>query len=407
MKSAIVDAYGSGSLLPRALRRYGVEYVHVRSEFPDVRMTYRPEDFAVDITHKGDVAETAAELRRLGIDFVAAAAESGVLLADELSAALGTPGNGMRRPEARRDKFQMQMAVREAGLAGPDSFLSSSAGEMLSWIRGRDKWPVVLKPVSSAGADNVIVCASMDESLAGFKEIIAGSDRYGCANEAVLAQQYLAGQEYYVNTVSRGGAHRIVEIWHYNKRTVDGRRLYDYEDLLPLDDPAARQSSDFALQVLDALEIRNGAGHTEIMLTEDGPFLVECAARLSGGQMPELVSRCIGTNQLDRLAYSIASPEEFVRIPQASYRLARHLRCVNMISLGDGAMPAGRRWDPVRSLDSFADLVLGLLPEGSRISPTVDLATCPGFLYLSSVDATQVEADYTRFRQLEEAELYA
>src|SRR6266487_3312144 len=109
MKCAIVDAYGSGRLLPGALHKYKIEYIHVHSKFPDVRMTYRPDDFDIDIAHNGDVAQTAAELRRLNVDFVAAAAESGVLLTDELSAALGTPGNGMRHPGARRDKFQMQM----------------------------------------------------------------------------------------------------------------------------------------------------------------------------------------------------------------------------------------------------------------------------------------------------------
>jgi biotin carboxylase len=406
MKCAIVDAYGSGRLLPGALRRHGVECVHVRSEFPDVWMAYRPDDFAVDIAHRGDVAQTAAELRRLGVGFVGAAAESGVLLADELSATLGTPGNGMRHPAARRDKFQMQQVVREAGLAGPDSFVFSSGDGIVSWARGLSQWPVILKPLSSAGADNVIVCASVAEVLGGFRTIMANADRYGRHNDAVLAQQYLSGEEYYVNTVSRRGVHRILEIWHYDKKTVAGRPLYDYEDLLSLDDLAARQCSEFALGVLDALEIRNGAGHTEIMLTKDGPFLVECAARLSGGQMPELVSRCIGTNQVDMLAYSIASPEEFSRGSQSHYRLRRHLRCVNLISLGHGTMPAGRSWDPIRSLGSFADLVLNL-PEGSRISPTVDLATCPGFLSLSSADAAQVDGDYARLRQIEEAGLYS
>jgi biotin carboxylase len=405
MKCAIVDAYGSGRLLPDALRRHGVEYIHVRSEFPDAWMSYNPDDFLVDIAHEGDIGKTATELRSLGVDFVVAAADSGVLLADELSAVLRTPGNGMRTPEARRNKFKMQFAVRQAGLAGPDSFVSSSVGEILSWIRDGARWPAVLKPLSSAGADNVILCHSTDEVRLGARKIMASSDRYGRRNEAVLSQQYLAGDEYCVNSVSRRGVHRIVDAWRYTKQTANGRPLYDYEDLISLDDPAMRRVAEFALRVLDILEIRNGAGHTEVMMTGKGPFLIECAARPAGGVMPGLVSRCIGTSQVDSLAYAIAFPDEFISTPQSRYRSPVHLRCVNLISPGNGTMPPPGRWEPIRRLGSFADLVLSS-PEGSRLSRTVDLATCPGFLYLASEDAALIHEDYQRLRQLETSGLY-
>ncbi|MGW7518207.1 ATP-grasp domain-containing protein [Streptomyces sp. NPDC054796] len=406
MTCAIVDAYGAGRLLPAALRRYGVEFLHVRSEFPDTYLEYRPEDFSVDIAHKGDVAATAAELRRHGVDHVVAAAESGVLLANELSVALGTPGNGMRRPEARRNKLQMQRAVRDAGLASADSLVSASADEVVAWAVDRGEWPVILKPVASAGTDNVLICDSADDVRAAHARILSGTDRYGRGNGTVLAQRFLVGEEHYVNTVSRNGVHRIVEIWHYFKRPVPGgRSINDYEILLPPDDPEARQIGDYALAVLDALEIRNGAAHTEVMLTKDGPVLIECGARLGGGQMPDVLSRCIGTDQVDRLAFSIAHPEEFSGGSQEPYRPRTHLRCVNLISPHDGTVPSGARWDPVRALPSFAALVPNL-PEGGPAPRTVDLATCPGAVYLSSHDAAQVEADCARLRELERDGLY-
>lgn len=104
-----------------------------------------------------------------------------------------------------------------------------------------------------------------------------------------------------------------MEVWRYYKRSVAGRTVYDYEVLLPPDDPTAQQIIDYTVAVLDALEIRNGAAHTEVMFTARGPVLVECGARLGGGQMPELLTRCTGTNQVDSLAYAIAQPEPFTR----------------------------------------------------------------------------------------------
>ena len=89
-----------------------------------------------------------------------------------------------------------------------------------------------------------------------------------------------------MNSVSRDGAHRVIEVWRYHKRIVDGRSIYDYEDLLPLDEAGAQSVWRYARGVLDALEIRAGAGHTKVMFTEDGPYLIECGARLGGGQCP-------------------------------------------------------------------------------------------------------------------------
>lgn len=56
MKCAIVDAYGIGRFLPAALRRYGVEPLHVRSQFPDVHLSYEA----------GRLRDRHPALRRLG-----------------------------------------------------------------------------------------------------------------------------------------------------------------------------------------------------------------------------------------------------------------------------------------------------------------------------------------------------
>ncbi len=406
MKCAIVDAYGIGKFLPAALDRYGVTPVHVRSDFPDVHLTYQPEDFTVDIAHHGDVAATAATLRGHGVDFVVAAMESGVLLADALSAALGTPGNGTNRPASRRDKYDMVRAIAAAGLAAADSIASADAGDVVAWAQQRDQWPVVLKPVASAGMDHVYFCGSAQDIRSSHAEIMASTDRYDQRNTTVLAQEHLDGDEYFVNTVSRNGVHHLVEIWRYHKQQIDSMRsMVSNEHPVPSDDPAARQVGEYALAVLDALEIRNGAAHTEIMLTAAGPVLVECGARLGGAHLPDVVSRCIGTDQVDRLAWAIARPDEVTAGNAKPYELLTTVRFMNLIVPRDGVVPDEAGWAPVRALDSFLEVVV-TQPAGTRIERTVDLASSPGYAYLISDDADQVEADYQRLRALEANGLY-
>jgi biotin carboxylase len=405
-RCAVVNAYGIGRFLPAALNLVGVESIHVRSDYPGSHLWHRPGDFSIEVVHEGDVAATAAKLGAIGVDVVVAATESGVILSDALSELLETPGNGTAGSIARRNKYEMVTAIRAAGLAAADSVASASADEVVAWAVRRDGWPVVLKPVESAGTDNVYFCHDAHDIRLGHANILASVDRFGRRNAVAMAQQFLHGDEYFVNTVSRDGIHQVVEVWLYGKHRIDSMRsMVSTEDPVPADDPKARVVADYALSVLDALGIRDWAAHTEIMLTAGGPVLVECGARLGGAHNPDIVSRCIGTSQVDRLALAIARPEAITH--QTSYRIVKPLRFVNLIVPHGGVIPAEDGWAPIRTLASFLDLSLSAsLPPGTRVGQTVDLASSPGTVYLSHDDAAQVTADYERLRDIERTGLY-
>ncbi len=266
---------------------------------------------------------------------------------------------------------------------------------------------MVLKPVASAGTDNVYFCDSPAELRAAHDAILAAEDRYGRRNTVALAQQFLKGDEHFVNTVSRHGVHHIVEVWRYHDHPNGGGRSIPpaFEHPLPPDDPTARLLGEYVLKVLDALEIHNGSAHTEVMLTERGPVLVECGARLGGAHLPDVVNRAIGTDQVDRLALAIARPELITGHALPPYRLLTHLRYINLTSPRDGVVPGEEGFAEVRNLPSFLDMVL-TIPPGRPVRRTVDLTSVPGYLYLSSDDAAQIEADYRRLRELEENGLY-
>jgi biotin carboxylase len=52
------------------------------------------------------------------------------------------------------------------------------------------------------------------------------------------------------------------------------------------------------MRVLDALGIRFGPAHTELMLTKEGPLLIEIGARLDGSDAPIIGERAYGINQI-------------------------------------------------------------------------------------------------------------
>lgn len=128
-------------------------------------------------------------------------------------------------------------------------------------------------------------------------------------------------------------------------------------------------------------------------------------ARLGGAHLPHIVSRCIGTDQVEVLARAVACPEEITAHQLPSYRLLRYVRYLNLIMPAEGVVHPEQGWAPIRALDSFLEMVV-TQPVGRRIERTVDLATSPGYVYLSAEDPAQVDADYARLRELERNGLY-
>ena len=108
----------------------------------------------------------------------------------------------------------------------------------------------------------------------------------GLTNYSVLLQEYLAGDEYVVDTVSRDGVHKCVALWKYDKRVYNGAPVVYYGmQLLAIDsEPRLAEMVGYTASVLDALGIRYGCCHTEIMLVERGPVLVEVNCRIHGGE---------------------------------------------------------------------------------------------------------------------------
>lgn len=109
-----------------------------------------------------------------------------MLLADKLSEHFKLTTNGTSGSAARRNKYLMGEKVRAAGLRAVaqvqatkwsqvESFVKK---ELVPMLKGGD-FKVIVKPVESAGSDDVTLCRSMDEVRAAFGSIRARSTVWG------------------------------------------------------------------------------------------------------------------------------------------------------------------------------------------------------------------------------------
>lgn len=261
-------------------------------------------------------------------------AETGVELADQLSSRLGLRSNGTTQSIARRNKYYMGETVRAAGefqllvcfafseflfilfLIGVRAVkqeICSNVEQMVAFledIKDEDgNLRCVVKPVQSAGTDDVFLCQSLDEAIVAFNRIFGKVNGIGILNENVLVQEFLRGKEYVVDKVSKDGVHKLVAIWEYDKRKANGANfVYFGMRLKPSDSELAKAMVPYADKILDALGIMNGPSHMEVMVNtviKNGvvtyvPCLVEVGARCHGGEGTWLpvAMECVGYTQV-------------------------------------------------------------------------------------------------------------
>jgi biotin carboxylase len=244
-------------------------------------------------------------------------AETGVELADLLSSRLGLRSNGIENSLARRNKYIMGETVRNAGVRAVRQERCTTIEQMIAFLDDLKatthdaELHCVVKPVQSAGTDDVFLCQSLEEALVAFNRILGKVNGLGLLNECVLVQEFLCGKEYVVDKVSKDGVHKLVAIWEYDKRKANGANfVYFGMRLKPSTSEMAKIMVAYADRVLDALGIHHGPSHMEVMVNtivdpQTGavhyePCLVEVGARTHGGEGTWLpvAKECVGYNQV-------------------------------------------------------------------------------------------------------------
>ncbi len=402
--AVVVDAYSTGARLAPRFAAAGLPVVHVQSSprLPDFYMrAFRAGDFLENVVHEGDLEATAERVAAHEPAFVVVGAEPGVPLADALSERLGLPSNGSALSRARRDKGAMAEALRAAGLRTAEALRTADVSEAVAWAGTRGGAPVVVKPLDSAGTDGVSICADAAAVEAAFAANLGRPNALHGANEQLLVQELLEGTQLFVNTVSWEGVHHVSEVWRDNKLRRGANFIYDYEELLPRHGEQQDQVVPYVEAVLDALGIRFGPAHTEVMLTATGPVLVESGARMHGSVPDEIVDRCTPSHQT-LTAEAYLDPHAVARRAARPYELAAGAYCVMLISQHEGRIVGDAGLREIEALPSFAGTI-SMLGPGDQLKRTIDLFSCPGIIYLVDPDRGQLKADYDRIRELDAA----
>lgn len=264
------------------------------------------------------VADAAA---RHPIDGVLTVADDTVELAARLAHRLGVRGLDPDAVGVFRDKRRQRAALAAAGLTVPRWWTAREA------LAEADlPYPVIVKPTRASGGALVFVVASRDELIAA---TALGADQiagHGAVDD---------GSDFLVEELIPGaGRHPVAGFGPYvsvESATVDGRRVHlGVTDRFPVRAPVLETGMclpstltdttdvlDLVDTALDALGLDQGLSHTEVMLTADGPVVIEVNARM-GGALPYLFPLAAG---LDLFAVAAACA---LGRPAAPVTFARH-----------------------------------------------------------------------------------
>lgn len=369
--------------------------------------------FYAEVQEKDSIAATAVAVKKaadpMKIVAVIVGGESGVTLADKLSTELGVRSNGIFPVGDRRNKSVQQKAVKAAGMRAVREALGKKWSTVEAFVDS-EPMPVVVKPVESCGSDGVKLCRTKEEAKEHFNLLMDSQRKVGAQDAAVLVQEFLKGQEYVIDNVSRDGVHKCVMVWVYDKRPTNGA-AFVYYGMIPVDADSkeAKILIEYTRGVLDALKLHNGPTHGEVMMTADGPCLVEMNCRSHGWDaawVPLAKALTGGYAQPDVALDSHVDGEAFAKIPElypCPFKAAG--QTVMLVSFFSGVIKSTPGYDKMRKMKSFVALQTGY-KIGSEVTLTVDLFSAVGVLILANSDKVVLEEDLKTVREMEKTGLF-
>ena len=195
------------------------------------------------------------------------------------------------------NKAIMRQALKENGVPVPKFVKVSNIEEYACAVAEFD-CAFIVKPADNSGSRGVFKIEDIFDSQA-IAQAYEYSRRFS-RNGDVVVEEYMAGPEVSVETLTVDGQCYVLQIT--DKLTTGAPHFVEMGHSQPTKHSSvvAQQIREVAIAANRAVGITNGPSHTEIIITKDGPKIVELGARLGGDCITShLVPLSTGINMVE------------------------------------------------------------------------------------------------------------
>ncbi len=313
------------------------------------------------------------------------------LLAAVAAERLGLPHNSPASVAACRDKYLARQLYKSAGMRVP-WFFRSRIGEDPRQLARRALYPCVLKPLGLSGSRGVIRANNEAEFVAAFERIRAILDGVSIRilkeeqNRYVQVEAFIPGREFAVEGILTAGRLDVTAIFD-KPDPLDGPHFEETIYVTPsrAEGTVQRELVEATASAVRALGLSRGAIHAELRWNEEGPWILEVAARPIGGLCARILRFGNGTPYEEIILRHAAGEDIGGLTPErpAAGAMMIPIPKGGVYEGADGVDGAGR----VPGIDE----VHITAKVGQHLIPLPEGATYLGFIFASGSDPAAVE----------------
>ncbi|WP_410566331.1 ATP-grasp domain-containing protein [Amycolatopsis sp. cmx-4-61] len=279
--------------------------------------------------------------------------------AARLAERYGVPGASLGAALILRDKVLLRRVSAAAGVANPESATVTGPADVRAFMRAHPG-PVVLKPANRQAAVGTQVIrdpGEVEEAWANCLEQDEGifvPDRP--MDLRMLAERYVPGAEFSVEMLVRGGRQLFANVTA--KQLYPGPRPVELAHIVPADIPAelTETLAGATRRVVAATGFADGIVHCEWIVDGGVPCLVECAGRIAGDGIMEIIDHAYSVELL-RAYFAVMRGET----PPALPRRATGGAAVRFVPMEPGVIDAVLGLDEARRVEGvfLVDIQVG------------------------------------------------
>ena len=335
------------------------------------------------------------------IDAILCLIEIRLIEASKLSLILGVEYLNLYSAVLLRDKYSVRKRLADKGIVQPDFALATTTEEIKSCVRSLGL-PLIIKPSDGYGSQNIVVLRSdidLDPLLSPVEIMLPSKADYGLgvkANDRLLIERFMKGNFVGVDTLTVNGVHKFLGV-NLKKMFAPPSFAIEGGSFIPRNNEHLELER-YVFKILDAVGFNSGAAHIELMLTEEGPRLVEINPRLVGAKIARLVGYALGRSiHQDLIDIHLGRfPEELNFTNNYQVAVSRWFTSPVAGTLSKITLP---KWE-----DENVKCVEFLKKEGDRVLPAFENAERLGYVMVCGSDeATAIELAE---RYIEDTDIY-